>query len=42
LLNRRADAVASEVELLNEMNQPKLAYILPSENDAGNDEPPDL
>jgi hypothetical protein len=28
-------------ELMNQMNRPKLAHALPSENDAGDDEPPD-
>jgi hypothetical protein len=26
-------------ELMNQMNQPKLAHVLPSENDEGNDPP---
>ena len=27
-------------ELMNQMNQPKMAHALPSENDEGDDEPP--
>jgi len=27
-------------ELMNQMNQPKMAHTLPSENDEGDDEPP--
>ena len=26
-------------ELMNQMNQPKLAHVLPTENDSGNDPP---
>ncbi len=29
-------------ELMHQMNQPKMAHVLPSENDEGDDEPPDL
>jgi len=29
-------------QLMNQMNQPKLAHALPSGNDEGNDVPPDL
>jgi hypothetical protein len=29
-------------ELMNQLNQPKMAHVLPSENDEGDDEPPDL
>jgi hypothetical protein len=28
-------------ELMNQMNQPKMAHVLPSENHEGDDEPPD-
>jgi hypothetical protein len=29
-------------ELMNQMNQRKMAHVLRSENDEGDDEPPDL
>ena len=29
-------------ELFNQMNQPKMAHVLPSEDDEGDREPPDL
>jgi len=27
--------------LMNQMNQPKLAHVLPSDDESGNDDPPD-